>query len=70
MLIATPNERLNYSLSISIEGTDTWYLCKFQASSRHKVHAAPEQTMRKIFQTTEHSVAFMNESFFNSRRIL
>jgi len=29
-------------LCLSTEGTDTWYLCWLQASSRNDVHAVPK----------------------------
>jgi len=38
-------------------------------SSQHDMKPMQSrELMRKIFQTTERSVAFMNESFCNSRR--
>jgi len=63
-------ERRSLRFSCYLQKEMTHDVCRLQANSKHEVHAAPQYTTTKIFQIIERSVAFMNESFSNSRRNL
>ena len=58
--IATPNERLNYSLPVYRRN---WHIISVLTSSWQQIWSpwASESMSRQIFQTTERSVAFVNE---------